>query len=147
MNRFLVVVGVQPEKIKLVKGGDKLVKWIQTHQQNFDSTIAVVRKDQNNRNFAKADDTIANKLISNLDYSADTIIEVGGYDLDCKQFRKDAEYIIVGISTGSAVLTSAMSMYSEGLNVKVVKDLCLDRKGLHKEAIKIMEAYMPGCVI
>ena len=147
MNKFLVVVGVQPEKIKLVRGGDKLVKWIQTHQQNFDGTIAVVRKDQNNRNFEKAGDTIMNKLISNLDYSADTIIEVGGYDLDCKQFRRDAEYTVMGISSGASVLTTAMSMYSAGLNIKIVESLCLDRKGLQKEAFKIMKAYMPGCII
>lgn len=148
-ERFLVVVGVQPEKVSLLgRAGEKLIQWIQVNANSYDGVIAVVRKDQNNANFKQNGDTIANKTVSHLPYPTTDIIEVGGYDLDVRIFRKDIEYDIMGISSAASVLCIAMSMYSQGLKVNVLEKLCADRKGskLHKAAFDIMNAYMPGCV-
>lgn len=149
MEKILVVVGVQPEKVaECGRKGKKIVDWVINHQDNYDATLAIVRKALGNANFERSGDKIANNNISILGYPADNIIEVAGYDLDVNAFRKDAEYHIIGISTAASVLCIAMSMYSAGLKVSVLEDCCLDRKSdsLHKYAIKIMEAYMPGCV-
>ena len=143
MNKFLVVVGLQPEKIAEIRCGEKLVKWVLNHQSEYTATIAIVRKDLCRDNFNRMGDTIGNKEASNLPYPADTIMEVPGYDVDCNVFRRDAEYHIMGISTGASVICTAMSMFSAGINIKILGDLCADRKGMHDHAIKIMKAYMP----
>lgn len=145
MQKQLVVVGLQPEKIQKCKGADKLVDWVQAHKDDYDSVIAVVRKDLKTDNFNRMHDDIANKEMVVLPYATDNIILVPGYDIDCSHFRTDPgiEYHIMGISTAASVMCVAMSMFSHGCSIKVLEKLCMDRKGLHNEAIKIMKAYMP----
>lgn len=84
-----------------------------------------------------------------LDYESTNVIEVSGYDVDCSLFRKDAQYDIIGISTAASVLCISMSMYSCGLNIRVLGKYCRDRKSnsLEKYAFEIMKAYMPGCIV
>lgn len=148
MTKVLVVIGLQPEKVKCIRGGDKLVHWVRAHQKEYDVTMSVVRKDLgvNSQNFKRDRDKIGNQEMSLLNYESDQIIEVPGFDLDCSQFRTDAGicYYLMGISTGASILSTAFSMYSHGCNIKIMEKLCRDRKGMHREAIKIMKAYMPS---
>ena len=149
MQRILVVVGCQKDKLDKIPKRDKdvILDFILSHQHTYDATIAIVRGNVNGRrNFDQKGDTIGMGGMTLLDYPADNIIEVSGYDVDCKVFRKDAQYDIIGISTGASVLCAAMSMYSAGLKVNVLKKYCSDRKGVHSQAIDIMNVYMEGCV-
>lgn len=148
MQRALIVVGFQPEKLKLIKrDADRLETWICATQDDYDYTISIVRQ-EGNRNMMRTDSEIIDRNIQNYyPFQVDKEIEVYGYDVDTNQFRRDVEYSIVGVSTSASVLCIAMSMYSAGLNVKVLENHCYDRKGLHREGIKIMNAYMKDCVI
>lgn len=150
MQKILIVVGCQRDKLEKIDRGsrNKILDFIHSTQHTYDGTIAVVRNSNMSDadNFRRKKDTIGDDRPELIEFSADNIIEVSGYDLDCKVFRKDAEYHIIGVSTGAAVLCTAMSMYSAGLRVTVLSKYCADRKGMHKEAIAIMNAYMEGCV-
>ncbi len=146
MNKFLVVIGMQKSKMdKCPKIAKKIQAWVGAHRDDYTQVISVIRTAQHdNRNMK---DGLGAGVINDMVIPCDEVIEVEGYDVDFGPNRRDAEFHIIGISTGASVLCAALSMYSDGLRVKVFKDLCDDRKGLHKEAIKIMEAYMPGCVM
>lgn len=150
MQKFLVVVGCQEDKLDCISKSDKnrILDYISSHQHIYDGTLAIVRGNvHGNRNFKKKGDTIGANGMHLLDFSADDIIEVSGYDIDCKLFRRDVEYHIIGISTAASVLCCALSMYSAGFEVKVLSKYCADRKGMHDKAIQIMKAYMEGCVV
>lgn len=149
-DRFLLVVGCQREKLAKIDKGDrnKLLDFINGNSCEYTGVISVVRRNINgNTNFVRSGDTMDSTNIF-LDYESTTIIEVPGYDVDCTAFRRDASYDIVGISTAASVLCVAMSMYSCGLDVRVLSKYCFDRKSekLGKYAIEIMKAYMPDCV-
>lgn len=147
MRTCLVIVGVEDEKVALCgRDGRKLEDWVMSHIDRYDTSIAVIRV-TGNRNFQGTGKKDFVNDTADIRYNPTSIYYVTGYDLDVGNMPKDFEYHICGISTGASVLCIAMSMYSAGLNVRVLKDKCLDRKGLHKEAIKLMDAYMPGCVI
>ena len=126
----------------------KFIDWIQSNGANYISVVSVLQKStKHNINYARQgyiDDSI-----EYLPYKSDSVIEVEGYDLDLKHFRKDVLYDIVGISTSSNVLCIAMSMYSAGLRIRVIKDYCEDEKSkkLEDNAFEIMEAYMPGVLV
>ena len=150
MRRLLIAVGLQKSKLEECgRDGKKIVEWVGAHQSEYDGIIAVVRKDLARDNFDKMNDEIENRETEYFEFLVDTIIEVPGYDIDCKHFTKDAEYHIVGISTSASILCMAMSMFSNGFNIKVLVDRCTDRKGknLHKNAVEIMKAYMPISVV
>lgn len=146
MQRYLIAVGAQPEKVKLCgRDGKKLIEWIQARSGDYDRVISVVRKDLKYDNFNKMGDSIANKDDVRLDYMSHQVIVVPGYGVDCSNFPPNVEYDIVGISTAASVLCIAMSMFSAGLKIHVLENRCIDRKGkkTHEAAITIMKAYMP----
>lgn len=152
MDRCLVVIGCQREKLDAI---DKKIKrqildFINSNGHTYDSVISIVRKKMNgDRNFQKSGDQIATDATTYLDYESSSVIEVPGYDVDCTHFRRDMQYDLIGISTSASVLCIAMSMYSCGLQVRVLEKYCEDRKGkrLEDHAFEIMRAYMPGCVV
>lgn len=152
MHRFLVVIGCQKEKLELI---DKKVKrnmldYINTHSHEYDGVISIVRTKMNgDRNFQRSGDNLVNDQPTYLDYESTNVVAVPGYDVDCSMFRKDAEYDLMGISTSASVLCIAMSMYSCGLNIRILEKYCEDRKGkkLEEYAFAIMRAYMPNCVV
>ena len=151
MDRFLVVIGCNKEKLEKIdkKIARKMLDYINGNGHSYTGVISVVRKKMNgDRNFRRNGDDIATDTTTYLDYESTNVIEVPGYDVDCSMFRKDAHYDIMGISTSASVLTIAMSMYSSGLDISVLRDLCEDRKGkqLEEYAFKIMEAYMPNAL-
>ena len=152
MDRCLVVVGCQREKLDAIdkKVKKQILDFINSNAHTYDSVISIVRKRMNgDRNFQKSGDQIATDATTYLDYESSSVIEVPGYDVDCTHFRRDIQYDIIGISTSASVLCIAMSMYSCGLQIRVLEKYCEDRKGkkLEDHAFEIMRAYMPGCVI
>lgn len=152
MPRFLIVIGCQKEKLELVgkKFRTDVLDFINSNAHNYEGVISIVRKKMNgDRNFQRAGDNVASDRPTYLDYESTNVIEVPGYDVDCSMFRRDAQYDIIGISTSASVLCIAMSMYSTGLDIRVLKEYCKDRKGkkLEEHAFDIMGAYMPGCLI
>lgn len=152
MHRFLVVIGCQKEKLDLIDASVKedILDFINSHSQEYDGVISIIRKKMSgDRNFQRSGDAIASDAPTYLDYESQTVIEVPGYDVDCDMFRRDAQYDIIGISTSASVLCISMSMYSRGLNIRVLEQYCEDRKGKQLEdyAFAIMRAYMPGCVV
>lgn len=152
MDKFLIAVGCQESKLDFLdrKQKRKLMDFLQVQGTQYKSVISVIRcAMQGSDNFKRSNDTLGNTSVEYLSYPSDTVLEVPGYDLDCKGFRKDVIYDIVGMSSAASVLTIAMSMYSNGYKVRVLEEYCFDRKGddMHEAAFDIMEAYMPGCVV
>ncbi len=152
MHRFLVVIGCQKEKLDLVdkKFRRNILDFINANAHDYDGVISIVRKKMNgDRNFQRTGDAVVSDTPTYLDYESTNVIEVPGYDVDCGMFRRDASYDIIGISTSASVLCIAMSMYSIGLDIRILKEYCEDRKGrrLEEHAFEIMQAYMPGCVV
>lgn len=150
-DRFLVVVGCQKEKLNQIdkKARNQILDFINSEGHTYTGVISIVRKPMNgDTNFQRSGETMESTN-TYLDYESSNIIEVSGYDVDCTLFRKDAQYDIIGISTAASVLCIAMSMYSCGLSIRVLKDYCEDRKSktLAKYAFEIMKAYMPGCLV
>ena len=150
-DRYLVVIGCQKGKLDQIdkRTARSILDFIHCNQHEYTGTISIIRRKMSgDRNFKKAGDTVAVDHNDYLDYESDNIIEVPGYDLDCGQFRKDAHYDLIGISTAASVLTAAMSMYSWGLSINVLAKYCEDRKNkkLEEHAFEIMKAYMPGVV-
>lgn len=149
MQRFLVVIGLQPEKVQACgKAGRKILDWVQAHHDEYAVTISIIREYTKHGNLQhQGGDIITNNDI-HLDYYTDQIIKVPGFDVDCTQFRRDVHYDIVGISTGASILCCALSMFSAGLHITVRTDLCCDRMGkkTHEAALTIMDAYMPSAV-
>jgi len=151
MNKYLIVIGAQSGKLELVprKFKKELLSYAHSASEIYDGVISVVRvKNVDAINFKKSKDTIAKDTIEHLEYQSDTVIEVPGYDVNVSNFRRDAEYDIIGISTAASVLCTAMSMYSQGLKINVLSKYVYDRKGekFHQAALNIMREYMPGCV-
>lgn len=150
-DRFLVVVGCQKEKLNQIdkKARNQILDFINSEGHSYTGVISIVRKPMNgDTNFQRSGETM-DSTNTYLDYESTNIIEVSGYDVDCSLFRKDAQYDIIGISTAASVLCIAMSMYSCGLNIRVLGEYCKDRKSnsLEKYAFEIMKAYMPGCLV
>lgn len=151
MDKFLVVIGCQKEKLEQVdkKFRRDVINFIDANSHKYTGVISIIRKKMDgDRNFRRSNESIATDTNTYLDYTSNSVIEVPGYDCDISMFRKDAHYDIIGISTSASVLCIAMSMYSQGLDITVLKDYCEDRKGkkLEDMAFSIMEAYMPGCL-
>lgn len=152
MDRCLVVIGCQKEKLELIdkKIKQNILDYINTSRGQYQAIISIVRQQMNgDRNFRRSGDMVVGNGPVYLDYESDNVIVVPGYDVDCSTFRKDMQYDIIGISTSASVLCIAMSMYSCGLDVRVLEPYCEDRKGkdLEKYAFAIMNAYMPGCIV
>lgn len=150
-DRFLVVVGCQREKLNQIdkKARNQILDFINSEGHSYTGVISIVRKPMDgDTNFQRSGETM-DSTNTYLDYESTNIIEVSGYDVDCTLFRKDAQYDIIGISTAASVLCISMSMYSCGLNIRVLGKYCRDRKGssLEKYAFEIMKAYMPGCLV
>lgn len=150
-DRFLVVVGCQKEKLNQIdkKARNQILDFINSEGHSYTGVISIVRKPMNgDTNFQRSGETM-DSTNTYLDYESTNVIEVSGYDVDCSLFRKDAQYDIIGISTAASVLCISMSMYSCGLNIRVLGEYCRDRKSnsLEKYAFEIMKAYMPGCLI
>ena len=150
-DKYLVVIGCQKGKLEQIstRTARSILDYIHGNQHLYTGTISIIRKSmKGDRNFKKAGDTVTLNDNEFLDYKSDNIIEVPGYDLDCSQFRQDAHYDIIGISTAASVLTMAMSMYSWGLSISVLAKYCEDRKSkkLEEHAFEIMKAYMPGVI-
>lgn len=151
MDRFLIVIGCTKEKLEKIdkKVARKMLDYINSYADEYTGVISIVRKKMNgDRNFRRMNDDVAVDTNTYLDYPSTNVIEVPGYDVDCSMFRRDAHYDIMGISTSASVLTIAMSMFSIGLDITVLKEYCEDRKGkrLEEYAFEIMNAYMPGCI-
>ena len=146
--RYLMVIGCQKTKLAAIgkKNADKLKTWIAAHQDEYDRIIAVNRCDLLKDNFNRMGDTIATNEVEQYEFRVDQVMEVPGYDIDCTKLPTNVEYYIVGISTAASVLCAALSMFSANCRIHILKDHCYDRMGLNKEAIKIMETYMPGSV-
>lgn len=152
MDRYLVVIGCQKEKLEQIprKEARRILDFINAHAHTYTGVVSILRKKMDgDRNIARSGDNVAHDRDDYLDYKSDNIICVPGYDVDCSQFRKDVQYDICGISTSASVLCISMSMYSCGLNIRVLKDYCEDRKGkgLERNAFEIMNAYMPGVLV
>lgn len=150
-DRFLVVVGCQKEKLNQIdkKARNQILDFINSEGHSYTGVISVVRKPMNgDTNFQRSGETM-DSTNTYLDYESTDVIEVSGYDVDCSLFRKDAQYDVIGISTAASVLCISMSMYSCGLNIRVLGKYCRDRKSnsLEKYAFEIMKAYMPGCLV
>lgn len=150
-DRFLVVVGCQKEKLNQIdkKARNQILDFINSEGHSYTGVISIVRKPMNgDTNFQRSGETV-DSTNTYLDYESTNVIEVSGYDVDCSLFRKDAQYDIIGISTAASVLCISMSMYSCGLNIRVLGKYCKDRKSnsLEKYAFEIMKAYMPGCLV
>lgn len=150
-DRFLVVVGCQKEKLNQIdkKARNQILDFINSEGHSYTGVISIVRKPMNgDTNFQRSGETM-DSTNTYLDYESTNVIEVSGYDVDCSLFRKDAQYDVIGISTAASVLCISMSMYSCGLNIRVLGKYCRDRKsnGLEKYAFEIMKAYMPGCLV
>lgn len=150
-DRFLVVVGCQKEKLNQIdkKARNQILDFINSEGHSYTGVISIVRKPMDgDTNFQRSGETMDNTN-TYLDYESTNVIEVSGYDVDCSLFRKDAQYDVIGISTAASVLCISMSMYSCGLNVRVLGEYCKDRKSnsLEKYAFEIMKAYMPGCLV
>jgi hypothetical protein len=150
-DRFLVVVGCQKEKLNQIdkKARNQILDFINSEGHSYTGVISIVRKPMNgDTNFQRSGETM-DSTNTYLDYESTNIIEVSGYDVDCSLFRKDAQYDVIGISTAASVLCISMSMYSCGLNIRVLGKYCRDRKSnsLEKYAFEIMKAYMPGCLV
>lgn len=150
-DRFLVVVGCQKEKLNQIdkKARNQILDFINSEGHSYTDVISIVRKPINgDTNFQRSGETM-DSTNTYLDYESTNVIEVSGYDIDCSLFRKDAQYDIIGISTAASVLCISMSMYSCGLNIRVLGKYCRDRKSnsLEKYAFEIMKAYMPGCLV
>lgn len=150
-DRFLVVVGCQKEKLNQIdkKARNQILDFINSEGHSYTGVISIVRKPVNgDTNFQRSGETM-DSTNTYLDYESTNVIEVSGYDVDCSLFRKDAQYDIIGISTAASVLCISMSMYSCGLNIRVLGKYCRDRKSnsLEKYAFEIMKAYMPGCLV
>lgn len=150
-DRFLVVVGCQKEKLNQIdkKARNQILDFINSEGHSYTGVISIVRKPMNgDTNFQRSGETM-DSTNTYLDYESTNVIEVSGYDVDCSLFRKDAQYDIIGISTAASVLCISMSMYSCGLNIRVLGKYCSDRKSnsLEKYAFEIMKAYMPGCLV
>lgn len=149
-ERYLIVIGCQKEKLNQIdkKIKKKILDFINGSKEDYSGVISILRRPGNgDENIRRNDMTIGAGDIY-LDYESDMNIEVTGYDVDVKHFRKDCQYDIIGISTSASVLCIAMSMWSAGYNIRVLSEYCEDRKGkeLEEYAFKIMKAYMPGCV-
>lgn len=150
-DRFLVVVGCQKEKLNQIdkKARNQILDFINSEGHLYTGVISIVRKPMyGDTNFQRSGETM-DSTNTYLDYESTNVIEVSGYDVDCSLFRKDAQYDIIGISTAASVLCISMSMYSCGLNIRVLGKYCRDRKSnsLEKYAFEIMKAYMPGCLV
>ena len=150
-DRFLVVVGCQKEKLDQIdkKSRNMILDFINSNGHGYTGVISIVRKPMNgDTNFQRSGETMSSNN-TYLDYESTDVIEVSGYDVDCSLFHKDAQYDVIGISTAASVLCISMSMYSCGLNVRVLGKYCKDRKSnsLEKYAFEIMKAYMPGCLV
>lgn len=150
-DRFLVVVGCQKEKLNQIdkKARNQILDFINSEGHSYTGVISIVRKPMNgDTNFQRSGETM-DSTNTYLDYESTNVIEVSGYDVDCSLFRKDAQYDVIGISTAASVLCISMSMYSCGLNIRVLGEYCRDRKSnsLEKYAFEIMKAYMPGCLV
>lgn len=148
-DRFLVVIGCQKEKLEEIPKRDAraILDFINSEAHTYSSVISILRKRMDgDTNFVRRGDKISTDTMDYLDYQSDTVICVPGYDVDVTSFRRDAHYDIVGISTAASVMCIAMSMYSVGLDISILKDYCRDRKGLDSYAIKIFNTYMPGVV-
>lgn len=150
-DRFLVVVGCQKEKLNQIdkKARNQILDFINSEGHSYTGVISIVRKPMNgDTNFQRSGETM-DSTNTYLDYESTNVIEVSGYDVDCSLFRKDAQYDIIGISTAASVLCISMSMYSCGLNIRVLGKYCRDRKSnsLEKYAFEIMKEYMPGCLV
>lgn len=150
-DRFLVVVGCQKEKLNQIdkKARNQILDFINSEGHSYTGVISIVRKPMDgDTNFQRSGETM-DSTNTYLDYESTNVIEVSGYDVDCSLFRKDAQYDVIGISTAASVLCISMSMYSCGLNIRVLGKYCRDRKSnsLEKYAFEIMKAYMPGCLV
>lgn len=150
-DRFLVVVGCQKEKLDQIdkKSRNMILDFINSNGHGYTGVISIVRKPMTgDTNFQRSGETMSSNN-TYLDYESTNVIEVSGYDVDCSLFRKDAQYDVIGISTAASVLCISMSMYSCGLNVRVLGKYCKDRKSnsLEKYAFEIMKTYMPGCLV
>lgn len=150
-DRFLVVIGCQKEKLNQIdkKSRNMILDFINSEGHSYTGVISIVRKPMNgDTNFQRSGETM-DSTNTYLDYESTNVIEVSGYDVDCSLFRKDAQYDVIGISTAASVLCVSMSMYSCGLNIRVLGKYCKDRKSnsLEKYAFEIMKAYMPGCLV
>ena len=85
MRRILVTIGLQKGKLEACGyKGKKIIEWVGAHQSEYDSIIAIVRKDMVRDNFDKIGDKIQNKEVEYFEFPVDTVIEVPGYDVDCK---------------------------------------------------------------
>ena len=150
-DRFLVVVGCQKEKLDQIdkKSRNMILDFINSNVHTYSGVISIVRKPINGDTNFKRSGEVMSSNNTYLDYESTNIIEVSGYDVDCSLFRKDAQYDIIGISTAASVLCVSMSMYSCGLDIRVLGKYCKDRKSnsLEKYAFEIMKAYMPGCLV
>lgn len=152
MDNFLIVIGCQKEKLARIDKRDarNIIDFINSNAHKYSGgVVSIVRKNMNgDRNFKRDGSTMDFETSTYLSYESDSVIEVPGYDVDCALFRRDAHYDIIGISTSASVLCIAMSMYSQGLDVTVLKKYCADGQGKKLEdcAYTIMDAYMPGRV-
>lgn len=150
-DKYLVVIGCQKGKLEQIdkRTARNILDYIHGNQHLYTGTISIIRKSmRGDRNFKKAGDTVTSNDNEYLDYKSDNIIEVPGYSLDCEQFRKDAHYDLIGISTAASVLSVALNMYSCGLSISVLSKYCEDRKSkkLEEHAFEIMKMHMPGVV-
>lgn len=148
-RRALLCIGLQPEKLELIpkKEATRLLDWVSINQDNYDYTLSLVRK-KGNINFEESQKDIdVNNYVTYYDFRVDREIETVGYNAPAGMFCAQDTYDIVGLSTGASVLAQAFEFYSAGISFRVLTDICNDREGLHKEAVRILNAYMPNCVV
>lgn len=152
MQRTLIVVGCQRSKLEKVpaKYKTRLIDYIHRNECMYMSTIAVIRRNMfGNDNFRRSGDAIMSSGLEIYDFEVDEVIDVPGYVIEVNRLRKDVCYDICGISAGASVIAIAYTLYSYGFKVRILSDLIEDRFGetVKKEALHLMETYMPGCVV
>ena len=149
-DKILVVVGCNRGKLETMPKREYkyILDFINSHVNVYSSIISIVRKaTEGNDNFRRRGIQIYDSSLDCFDYPSDNIICVPGFDINVDGFRKDVHYDVICISTAASVLCVAMSFFSAGYELSVLRDYCVDRKGLNKEAFKIMNTYMPGIVV
>ena len=148
-KKALLCIGLQPEKLNLIPRRDaqKIIEWILINQDNYDYTLSLVRK-AGNINFERSSKEIEiGNDMTYYDFRVDREIETTGYNAPSGMFSATDSFDIIGVSTGASVLAQAFEFYSAGINFRVLADLCRDRSGLHNQAISIIDAYMPNCLV
>ena len=150
MGRVLLGVGLQEAKrVGNVRQFDKVCNYFDSHADEYDLAVNIVRvKEHENHNSSGKEDIIGLRDKARPCVMQGSIYELHGFTFNNpNMFPMGHEYHIIGGSLSYAVLALALQMYGAGYNVKILEKYTFDRKGLDREARKIIEVYMPDILV